>query len=163
MATSVNVFDFAEKHPNAHLVLAEYDSGEVIPEGEPTRLQVLMRLVNALDLPGEYSGIDKRVDGAVRIYFAKKRAAKKFADAVLAKPILREPGWASQSAFAYDRTARKNITASLRTPRIRRWAARLAAINMRLRSTVTRSETRCLVPAFDGLVLGREPINLSGC
>jgi hypothetical protein len=139
MATSVNVFDFAEKYPNAHLVLAEYDSEEVIPEGEPTRLQVLMRLVNALDLPGEYSGMDKRADSAVRLYFAKKRAARKFAGAVLAKPMLREPGWASQAAFAFDQTARKNITASLRTPRIHRWAARLAAMNMRLRPTVTQS------------------------
>lgn len=139
MATSVNVFDFAEKHSNAHLVLAEYDFNEIIAEGEPTRLQVLMRLINALDLPGEYSGMDKRAAGVVRLYFAKKRAAKKFAGAVLAKPMVREPSWASQSAFAYDRTVRENLAASLRTPRIHSWAARLAAMNMRLRPTVIRS------------------------
>src|SRR5471032_3147821 len=109
---TMSPWNFHEKHPNAHLVLAKYDTQEVIHEGEPTRLQVLMRLVNALDLPGEYSGMDKRTDGAVCLYFAKKRAAKKFAGAVLANAIVREPGWASQSAFAYDRTVRTNIAAS---------------------------------------------------
>ncbi len=118
MATSVNVFDFAEKHPNAHLVLAEYDSREVIPEGEPTRLQVLMRLVNALALPGEYSGMDKRADGAVRLFFAKKRAAKRFADAVFAKATVKEPGWASQSAFAYDQGVRKKIADEVKASRM---------------------------------------------
>jgi hypothetical protein len=95
--------DFHDKHPNAHLVVAEYERDQAIPETDPTRLELLMRLAKAIGVTGDHTMIDNAADAVIRVSFATADDAAEFAYAVQAKPSANDPGQASKTTFVYDR------------------------------------------------------------
>jgi hypothetical protein len=93
---------FLDKHARPHVVFGDYDLSAKKPT-DPTRLQLALRLINALGVTGDYSGVDDTHDGTVEAWFSEASDAQRFADAIPAKGIGgRSPGYRSQRAFSYD-------------------------------------------------------------
>ena len=71
-----------------------------------------MRLISALGLMGEYSGVDNPKEGTVELWFSEATDAKQFSEAVLAKTSSRRPGDSVHSA--------RSTSEPLRTQRFRK-------------------------------------------
>jgi hypothetical protein len=103
---------FVDKHPQAHLV-----SG-VCPVSDKSKIdrsRLLMRLVTALQLNGEYAVQTTRDRDLtlVQCAFEKKEDAEKFGHAVQARLNGHYPGWASQRTFMFDGHATGTINTVL--------------------------------------------------
>ena len=73
-----------------------------------------MRLISALGLTGEYSGVDNPEEGIVELWFSEAADAKRFSDAVLARTSSRKPGLRSQRAFDFGAPAYAKIRKALK-------------------------------------------------
>ena len=72
-----------------------------------------MRLISALGLMGEYSGVDNPKEGTVELWFSEATDAKRFSEAVLAKTSSRRPGFRSQRAFDFGATRPRRFMKAL--------------------------------------------------
>ena len=105
--------EFHDRHPRAHLIVAEYDRDHVLPKDAPTRLALLMKLAAALGTTSDYTGIDKADDAEVLMAFETDDDAKRFASAILARRTTGDAGWATKATFVYDRKAYNTIRKAL--------------------------------------------------
>jgi hypothetical protein len=96
-----DLHQFWETHPRPHAVFGDYDATQIKLK-DPTRLQVAMRLIKALQLTGDFSGKDDAESGVLELWFADEADAKLYAQGVQAKTTGRKPGYASQRAYNFD-------------------------------------------------------------
>jgi hypothetical protein len=104
------------RHPRAHLIV-----GTVAAGTSGTAARMLTQLLRLFNLERNWAAraIRDGRDIAVQCAFEAKADADKIANALLARPVVMYPGWASQHHFRVNRKARKAIAAGVRTHKIR--------------------------------------------
>jgi hypothetical protein len=89
-----------------------------------TRFDLLGSLADALLLKGDYALMPEK--DVIRIVIETEPDARKFADAVQARPAAREGGWGGQAAFIMDDVMEEKIRATLPPAPPRRWSGKAA-------------------------------------
>lgn len=102
---------FQDSHHRPHLVTIDLprDSGS---RARQLGLSFLERLAEELRLAGPYAMNANRAD--IQVAFENDIDAKRFADALQAKPHGKDAAWASTARCSLDRSAKRRITSSLR-------------------------------------------------
>lgn len=110
------------EHPSAHLVVGRLPEskrkGRATDRKAAHREQLVGELAAALQLEGPWSASavrEKSGEANLHLAFASARDAGRFADAVMARPVGRYPGWASQREFGLTPAVERSIAAALAT------------------------------------------------
>jgi len=107
---------FQESHHRPHLVIVD------LPRKSDARarklgLAFLERLAEKLRLPGPYA---MNADGTdIKVAFESDLDARRFGEAMQARPRGKEAAWASTARCNLDRSAKRRITSGLRAAHLK--------------------------------------------
>lgn len=107
---------FQESHHRPHLVIVDLpkDSGV---KARKLGLSFLERVATELRLEGPYAMSPNQTD--IQVAFESDIDAKRFGDALQAKPRGKDAAWASTARCSLDRSAKRRITTSMRSAHLK--------------------------------------------
>jgi hypothetical protein len=107
---------FQDSHHRPHLVTVELPQA-TDARSRTARISTLERLAEQLQLAGRYAMRAEQT--GIMVAFERDIDAKRFGDALAAKPGARDAAWASKLHCSLDRTAQRRISRAMRAARLK--------------------------------------------